>query len=541
MSQTLRSRRFGTLVGAAAASLAISSSVANAASPRPDTLTNRHPQDLRELQSFDNEHPEAEVLFDRGERALAAGRVEEAAGLFERVMQQIPDSGLAARRVCQTRSELGQRFSAMEACHAAVRVGHTPMDFRALVGAIMSAPPTPEQLNLALAATEQAKTRTPDQPAGYAAQCDIAIRLGDQAMFNQCVTDLERVAPGHYETLRVSEYQRKGGELGVMTGWLLIGAAMIGTALHAVVSWLRRGARKSASAAAASCLALGLLSGTAHADGHAGVGMAAGGDPKNGISKWKIDPQDPVSSVPTPEQRDSSPLEYGYFLMDLTLLAENAEKAEDFASAAKYYEAIVKAVPDAAIGYRKGCAAYIRANDKDKAVAMCASALSAPGTILSDYTNYATLVTERPQLSKDDIDALDRVITHLQATPDTTAAAALIECQLGTRLEDSKRLQHCSEVLLKKDPAAPKTLSYAWAAAINQGDLNAAKRVIEQAKKTSMEPKAIELMQKTTATRSSFLYKISKYWKVEAGVLALAALALFGWQLSKGRKLSVST
>src|SRR5262249_54948474 len=133
--------------------------------------------------------------------------------------------------------------------------------------------------------------------AGYAAECDIADKIGDETMLERCTHDLERVAPGQEETLRARaalDARRPG--FAMWLGWIAIAAAC---ALR-VRGALRRSMRAPVAASIAAIL----------------VTFAAPASAQDTLSEWPVNDKDPVSSVPSNKDRDANPLQFGYWLMD---------------------------------------------------------------------------------------------------------------------------------------------------------------------------------------------------------------------------------
>ncbi|MGC4090107.1 MAG: hypothetical protein QM756_19935 [Polyangiaceae bacterium] len=483
---------------------------------RNDTVDDRHVADLRDIHRVDVLHPEAAAWFDQGDAAYARRDFAEAARLFGRAAQQAPESALLARRLCQAQTDLGMRLTAIDTCKQAMRLGGSPMDMRALTRAIALQAPNAVELSLALQASRQAKRAMPDQPWGYAADCDLAIRLGDQAMFDECRSNLLRVAPKHYETWRLSRIQPAAPWL-VRGGWLLLALGVVASGFHAA----RRALGRTGVAIAVALLVVAPRV-------HAGDAAAAEAAPPTGLSKWPIDHQNPVASVPTPEQRDENPIQYGYFLMDLGVSVDAALEKNDYAQAAKYYDAMAKAVPDQVYGYRKACENHQRAGARESALTACAAALLTPSVELSDYLEFSKLQMNSPApLTAEQIEGLNQVVQHLERQPNGVVAAAQVECELGTRLEDVKRLKHCASVLAQKAPTEATTFTYRWALALQERDFDGARKLIAEAKQASVEPKAIEYMEHATAARASVWNRLAKYWKFAAALsLALGALAL---------------
>jgi tetratricopeptide (TPR) repeat protein len=240
--------------------------------------------------------------------------------------------------------------------------------------------------------------------------------------------------------------------------------------------------------------------------------------------------------VPKPEDRDANPLQYGYFLMDLGLLADNAVKAQDFGKAARLFEAIVKAVPDEALGYRKACESYEKLGQRERALPLCAGALTVHGAVVSDYQQFVRLQMAGPApLTAQEIEGLDQVVEHLKKEGGAELVAAQIECELGARLEDTARLRRCTTLLTQKAPGDAKTLTYRWALALQENDFDTARSLIEQAKRAAVEPKAIASMQQATAARSSVWARLAKYWKVEAAALLALGAGLVLWFSTRRR------
>src|SRR3954469_552624 len=158
--------------------------------------------DSDDLATLQRRNPAFASALLRGESELRAGAVSTAAETFKQLAQRAPESALTLRRYCQALTELGERKHAIAACEAAINQRQSAPTFRALVAALMSAPPSPEDLTFATQLANAAQRRQDDQPWGLAAQANIAERMGDEKMLQTSVVELERIAPGHYETTR---------------------------------------------------------------------------------------------------------------------------------------------------------------------------------------------------------------------------------------------------------------------------------------------------------------------------------------------------
>jgi hypothetical protein len=397
--------------------------------------------------------------------------------------------------------------------------------------------PTPVELASALRLTDRAKRDLQNQPCGFAAECDIARRLGDRAMYQRCLENLETIAPGHYETLRA----RQLGSLAqtppwVPVLWLLLVASVCATFAHALGRALgRRG--KSAAVVAVACLAFLPSRASAQEAPQPMLdqaplehSIAAPG----GLSKWKINDADPLKSVPTPEQRDSDPLNFGYHLMDLADKAQAAVDKGDFTQASKYWEATVLAVPEVAVGYRKTCNTAEQAQDMNRALRYCRAALARTGVELADYQHYAALLMSKPEpLNQEQLTDLQEISKHVRTLQGGSQLADSLDCEYSVRTADLKRLEECVTKLKAVAPDDPKTITYAWTLALGREKFDEARSLIDRARKTPMKPEGIQSMERATAEQASLLRRLQRHPKLVAGGLSgLAALAVI-WGISR--------
>src|SRR6478752_2142672 len=87
---------------------------------------------------------------------------------------------------------------------------------------------------------------------------EIGERMGDEKMLQSAVVELERIAPGHYETLRARR-ALDGFHLPnwAWLGWAGLGAALLGTLAHAVGTPLRRRKQRRVLGVAAALVLVG--------------------------------------------------------------------------------------------------------------------------------------------------------------------------------------------------------------------------------------------------------------------------------------------
>lgn len=524
---------FAALLGLAAAG--------SAGAVRAEEAPQRSRLDQDNLAWMQSAHPAAADELLRGEALLANAKsgtdIEKAAELFKAASAEAPEGWLAPRRLCQAYTALGRHAQAVAACEDTLNKSGTALSLRAAVGALMSGPakPTAEEMGRAMIFARRATELVPNEPWGYAAWCDIAVKIGDAEMFDDCAERLEAIAPNHYETDRVrTEAASIRPGVGVLAGWALVVLAALGTAMHAARRAFRGGLAARRAGGVALLVALGALS-MARGASAAADDDGTGGMPsyKHGLSKFPISDTDPVSSVPPPEKRDEDPLNYGYFLMDLGYKAVSAAQRGDHAAAARFYEAGIKADPDTAVPFFKACEQYEALGNLDKAAETCGAALSKPGARLADYSHYARILFDKPSgLEQKDIADLDAVVGHLKGGPDAGHAAAYdIECQLGARLDDLVRLQDCAPALAKMGPNDPKATFFQWVLAIKKKDYPAALGFVKQAKERANDPEhRAEALRMEKATleamplwRKGFGFRD---WRVGATLTGLLAIGL---------------
>jgi hypothetical protein len=246
------------------------------------------------------------------------------------------------------------------------------------------------------------------------------------------------------------------------------------------------------------------------------------------LSRFPINWDSPESQIPTIEERNQDPLQFGYFLQDLNVEALKAERLGDWGTAAKFWRANAKAVPDMAVGFSKTCRAYQMLGKLEEAMHFCAHALNLEGSTVEDYLRLAELSTSRSAaLSPLDIQDLDAMVKHLQETQQV-APAAVIECRVGVKLEDRVRLERCTQVLKKTSPNDPHSLTFQWSYAMLRKDYGDAKRLVNVMGRNGMAPQALAQVREVTAREGAWWRRPFKDWRygVPLAVSLLVALVL---------------
>jgi hypothetical protein len=271
---------------------------------------------------------------------------------------------------------------------------------------------------------------------------------------------------------------------------------------------------------------------------------------------FQVNDADPLQNIPTPEERNAHPLEFGYYLQDLIARAQNAYTKKDWAQAAKYFEVIGRIVPDQAVTFARLCTCYGELGRVDVAAANCGRAVRLPGALVYDHLHFIKFTLKKEKFTQADAADIDASLAHLRAqkpellipapvvsatapapSASSTAAAAsgspdqpisfdeyqrqlhkgraelekaaappappanlpleveTLSCQLAVRLEDTKRLSACVDGL-KRVHADPRlVVSFEWSQALVNHDHKRADAILDQAKALKMPPSALRAME----------------------------------------------
>ena len=242
---------------------------------------------------------------------------------------------------------------------------------------------------------------------------------------------------------------------------------------------------------------------------------------------FHINDADPESSIPSPALQNASPMEFGYFLQELLDKAAATAKGENYPAAIRYYRAVVKAVPDRAVGYARLCKVLEATNQREQALEACRSALGLPGVVVDDYVRFVHLVLAAPgSLSDKDLEDVKAVVAHLRDDKETRIAGLHLQCELGTRLADAATLEECTTALAALAPRDPKTLSFQWALALQKGDEPGARALIRRAQESGMTAEAVAVMKDRTAAVFPGVLRHFADWRF---LLPFAVALAAGW------------
>jgi tetratricopeptide (TPR) repeat protein len=463
----------------------------------------RGPGDVQALDWMRTRSPQAAELLERGETLGAAGKLEDALALFRAAEGQYPNCSLLERRECEALTALGQRSEAVRVCYSAFADGRFPVNASALARAMVAGPAAPTSLDVsaALSLLNAQRQTAPRSAAVPELACAIARSLGDTTMLQHCIEDLERMGGTDDREAQQARslLQARCPPARFWVGWLTIAAVILLTLADAARR-LARGIRPRAAtiAGAALVVLVGLFPRPAVAADSAAEEVPRGG----WLSKWPIDNEHPEKSVPTDEQRNAEPLEFGYWLQDLALKGEHAVKKGDHQAAIKLFTAMAAAVPEASVSYSKLCDEYEAIGDREKAKNLCGVALSHDGVTVKDYSHFVHLVLATPgPLTVKEKAALSNVIGQMKAPgqdPDGLPAADELECEVGARTSNVAQLRECTAGLAAHAPNAPDTITYQWALAVEEGKFVEARDLIAHAKFLGLR---VDHMEKTTRER----------------------------------------
>lgn len=450
-----------------------------------------------------------------------------------------------ARKACRAAlaaEESGQATTSSRAsCHQAMSRGGQAEDMRNEVASMMSpaAHPSFDDLVVSSMIADAAVRKASNQAWGYLARCDIARKLGSADVMESCLADLRRVAPDSPQLSQALRYPAERVHWWASVLRALVVLALLGTLAHASWRrWRRRAARSLPSPAPSPLVnALLLTLGTWLALG--GVAKAMPTAPRDHLSAFEIDDEDPESSVPEVDEQNNRPLQFGYFIQDLEAKAEHAGKAGDHAAEARYYRALTRATPQVAYGPRKLCDALDATGDIPNAVIACRTAITRNGSTATDYLHFVRLVLRAPRpLPADERKELDNVLSHLSKEAQLGALPTMLRCEVDLRFSDMPALASCTKELDKAAPNDPQTVSFKWALALNNHDRSAAKALIDQARGIGMNSNGIAKMEE--ATRAMTMRWLGRMVVMVGGAAACVLLLVFAFRRNAGERRRVA-
>jgi hypothetical protein len=233
--------------------------------------------------------------------------------------------------------------------------------------------------------------------------------------------------------------------------------------------------------------------------------------------------------VPESLAQAQQPLQFGYFIQDLTARAEAATKRGDHAAAAGYYKALAKTAPDIALPARRLCESLQAAGDLPNAVKACRTTITKGGSTTSDFGRFVSLVLAKPDpLPAGEKQELDAVLKHLDDKADIsfTGELSVLHCEVALRFHDTPALEKCASALGSLAPNDAKTVSFQWALAVDKHDRATALQLIDRAKTVGVGEAGLATMTRTTEAMHQRRTMLWALIAVGAVVLALVGVGV---------------
>jgi hypothetical protein len=290
-----------------------------------------------------------------------------------------------------------------------------------------------------------------------------------------------------------------------------------------------------------------------------GAPTAARADEPGDIgTMFQVDDKDPLKNLPTEEERERHPLEFGYYLQDLIARAEGGFEQKDWTKAVKYYEVLARLVPETALGFSRLCTAYAELGQIEIAAANCGQAVQLQGAVVYDHLRFVRLTLDKKKFTQRDVSDIEASLTHLRvnvpaaqpsaAAPQAAASGALpagsaaapaersreeikaeftrrfspgkpnekpeparpvpppkpqlnlpleievLTCRLAVRVADAKRLEACTDSLKRLNADERLVLPFAWSKAMIQRDEHGAQALLDRAKALKFPEPAMRAM-----------------------------------------------
>jgi hypothetical protein len=127
--------------------------------------------------------------------------------------------------------------------------------------------------------------------------------------------------------------------------------------------------------------------------------------------------------LPTTEEANANPLQFGYLIQDLIARGEGAIQKKDWHRAVKYYEALAQLVPDRAITFRKLCSGYSELGKVDVAAANCGKTLTLGGARVFDHFKFVNISLRKAKLTAAEVADMEASIAHVRTHIATHPAA----------------------------------------------------------------------------------------------------------------------
>lgn len=205
-----------------------------------------------------------------------------------------------------------------------------------------------------------------------------------------------------------------------------------------------------------------------------------------------------LADVPTPEQLAQDPASAGLALFDLLEGAERAERQKDYATAVKYYLTLARLVPERATAFSKLCEMYEALGQRAEGMAACYRATGLEGAKVGDNLRYLRLLLSTPDgsaLAPNEAARARATLQHLAQSGMESPEIDLLGCQFAVHIENHDAMRGCVQRLEQTQPGSPVTLTYALSLALFERDFARARHWVAEARRISMGPDSIALME----------------------------------------------
>lgn len=200
---------------------------------------------------------------------------------------------------------------------------------------------------------------------------------------------------------------------------------------------------------------------------------------------FPIDDENPALSVPSPEAQNGSPLEFGYWLMEVTDRAVKSQETGDLPRATRYYEALALAAPHRALAFSKLCQIYLTMRETDLARPHCEKAIATEGATSRDFERYLALLLHGSEdLSPEGATQIKEVLSHVNEQRVESPTLFELECKAAVRMEDQALLEQCTQGLARIAPEDARRLPFEFALAFIREDEKKAWEALERAKQS---------------------------------------------------------
>ena len=255
-----------------------------------------------------------------------------------------------------------------------------------------------------------------------------------------------------------------------------------------------------------------------------------------GGGKFVLDQKDPVASLPSLEERQKEPLDFGYWLMEASERGSVALQAGRFSEAIPYFQALALAVPQRATAHSKLCESYIGDGHLEQAFEACRETLD--GVTVADYLRFVRLrLVMSTRLSSQEAAEIDEIFAHLRTSGVKDPQLHELSCEVGVRTQDAARLQSCVTELERVAPGQPKLTAYRFNLALLQNDRKQAESLMTMAGQQGFRPDLIQKMKKTLDGSFAPRWTVSSRSMIAILVsLALLASAPAFWALRSRRQ-----